>query len=81
MKIKKKIHPKNNIMTVIMTNGVVYKTKTTLNKNLLKLELDTKSHSLWNKKSNMLFIDKKSQVAKFNKKFSNSNILNINKKK
>ena len=68
--MKKDIHPDYHEITVIMTDGTEYKTKSTMGKpgNTLKLDIDPKSHPAWTGQHRIL--DSGGQVARFNKRFS-----------
>ena len=47
--MKKDIHPDYHEITIIMTDGTEYKTKSTMGKagDTLKLDIDPKSHPAW----------------------------------
>ena len=68
--MKKKIHPDYHEITVIMTDGSKYKTRSTMGKagDTLKLDIDPKSHPAWTGQHRIL--DSGGQVARFNKRFS-----------
>ena len=68
--MKKDIHPDYHEITVIMTDGTKYKTKSTMGKagDTLKLDIDPKSHPAWTGQHRIL--DSGGQVARFNKRFS-----------
>ena len=68
--MKKDIHPDYHEITVIMTDGSKYKTRSTLGKagDTLKLDIDPKSHPAWTGQHRIL--DSGGQVARFNKRFS-----------
>ena len=68
--MKKDIHPDYHEITVIMTDGSKYKTRSTMGKagDTLKLEIDPKSHPAWTGQHRIL--DSGGQVARFNKRFS-----------
>ncbi len=68
--MKKNIHPDYHDITVIMTDGSKYKTRSTMGKNgdTLKLDIDPKSHPAWTGQHRIL--DSGGQVARFNKRFS-----------
>ena len=68
--MKKDIHPDYHEITVIMTDGTEYKTRSTLGKEgeTLKLDIDPKSHPAWTGQHRIL--DSGGQVARFNKRFS-----------
>ena len=68
--MKKDIHPDYHEITVIMTDGSKYKTRSTIGKagDTLKLDIDPKSHPAWTGQHRIL--DSGGQVARFNKRFS-----------
>jgi len=70
--MKKDIHPDYHEITVVMTDGVTYKTRSTYGKpgDTLHLDVDRKSHPAWTGGSARLN-DTAGQVAKFNKRFQN----------
>ena len=68
--MRKDIHPDYHEITVVMTDGSKYKTRSTLGKagDTLKLDIDPKSHPAWTGQHRIL--DSGGQVARFNKRFS-----------
>ena len=68
--MKKDIHPDYHEITVVMTDGSSFKTRSTLGKagDTLRLDIDPKSHPAWTGQHRI--IDSGGQVAKFNKKFA-----------
>ena len=68
--MKKDIHPDYHEITVVMTDGSKYKTRSTMGKSgdTLKLDIDPKSHPAWTGQHRIL--DSGGQVARFNKRFS-----------
>jgi large subunit ribosomal protein L31 len=68
--MKKDIHPDYHDITVIMTDGSSYTTRSTYGKagDSLRLDIDPLSHPAWTGGSQRL-IDSGGQVAKFNKRF------------
>ena len=68
--MKKDIHPDYHEITIVMTDGTKYKTKSTMGKagDTLKLDIDPKSHPAWTGQHRIL--DSGGQVARFNKRFS-----------
>ena len=68
--MKKDIHPDYHEITVVMTDGSKYKTRSTMGKagDTLKLDIDPKSHPAWTGQHRIL--DSGGQVARFNKRFS-----------
>ena len=69
--MKKKIHPNYHSIKVEMTDGTQFETKSTWGAegDLLKLEIDPKSHSAWIGGKQKLM--DKGRISKFNKKFQN----------
>jgi len=68
--MKKDIHPDYHDITVVMTDGTEYVTRSTMGKpgDTLKLDIDPKSHPAWTGQHRIL--DSGGQVARFNKRFS-----------
>ena len=68
--MKKDIHPDYHEITVVMTDGSEYKTRSTMGKagKTIKLDIDPKSHPAWTGQHRIL--DSGGQVARFNKRFS-----------
>ena len=68
--MKKDIHPDYHEITIVMTDGSKYKTRSTMGKagGTLKLDIDPKSHPAWTGQHRIL--DSGGQVARFNKRFS-----------
>lgn len=69
--MKPDIHPDYHEITVVMTDGTTYATRSTWGKpgDTLKLDIDPKSHPAWTGGAQHL-VDTEGQVAKFNKRFS-----------
>ena len=69
--MKKKIHPNYHTIKVEMTDGSQFETRSTWGAegDLLKLEIDPKSHSAWTGGKQKLM--DKGRISKFNKKFQN----------
>jgi len=69
--MKKDIHPDYHNITVVMTDGTKFETRSTWGSEgeTLKLEIDPKSHSAWTGGKQKLL--DKGRVSKFNKKFQN----------
>jgi len=67
--VKKEIHPDYHEITVEMTDGTTYKTRSTWGElgATLKLEIDPSSHPAWTGVHRL--IDSGGQLAKFNKRF------------
>ena len=66
--MKKKIHPNYHKIKVEMTDGTQFETKSTWGAegDILKLEIDPKSHSAWTGGKQKLM--DKGRISKFNKK-------------
>ena len=67
--MKKDIHPDYHEITVEMTDGTSYKTRSTWGSpgDTLKLEIDASSHPAWTGVHRL--VDSGGQLAKFNKRF------------
>ncbi|MGE0734944.1 MAG: 50S ribosomal protein L31 [Alphaproteobacteria bacterium] len=67
--MKKDIHPKYHEITVVMTDGTEFKTRSTYGEPgaRLRLDIDPKSHPAWTGVHRLL--DSGGQLAKFNKRF------------
>ena len=68
--MKKDIHPEYHEITVAMTDGSTYITRSTwgVAGDTMKLDIDPKSHPAWTGQHRIL--DSGGQVARFNKRFS-----------
>ena len=68
---EKKIHPNYHTIKVEMTDGTQFETKSTWGAegDVLKLEIDPKSHAAWTGGKQKLM--DKGRISKFNKKFQN----------
>ena len=68
--MKAEIHPDYHNITVVMTDGTEYQTRSTWGKegDKLNLDIDPKSHPAWTGQQRV--IDTGGQIAKFNKKFA-----------
>jgi large subunit ribosomal protein L31 len=68
--MKPGIHPEYHEITVIMTDGTQFKTRSCMGKegDSLRLDIDPKSHPAWTGVQRIM--DTGGQVAKFNKKFA-----------
>ena len=67
--MKDGIHPDYHEITVVMTDGTEFKTRSTWGSpgDTLRLEIDPKSHPAWTGVHRV--IDRGGQMAKFNKRF------------
>ena len=67
--MKKDTHPDYHEITVVMTDGTSYKTRSTWGKpgDMLKLDIDSKSHPAWTGVHRL--VDTGGQLAKFNRRF------------
>ena len=68
--MKADIHPDYHEITIVMTDGTTYQTRSTMGNagDTIKLDIDSKSHPAWTGVHRLL--DQGGQLAKFNKKFS-----------
>ncbi|MBZ0325428.1 MAG: 50S ribosomal protein L31 [Alphaproteobacteria bacterium] len=67
--MKKDIHPDYHEITVVMTDGTTYKTRSTWGApgDTLKLDIDSKSHPAWTGVHRL--VDTGGRLAKFNQRF------------
>jgi len=67
--MKKGIHPDYHEITVVMTDGTSFKTRSTMGKagDTLRLDIDPKSHPAWTGIHRL--VDSGGQLAKFQKRF------------
>lgn len=72
--MKKDIHPTYHEVTIVMTDGSEFKTRTTWGKagDRMQLEIDSKSHPAWTGVHRLM--DSGGQLAKFNSRFQNLGI-------
>ncbi len=68
--MKKDIHPDYHMITVTMTNGTTYQTRSTYGAegDTLTLDIDPSTHPAWNKGKQTL-VDRGGRLSRFNKKF------------
>ena len=68
--MKQGIHPSYHEVTVVMTNGTTFKTRTTWGKpgDTLQLDIDPLSHPAWTG-ANQRLLDTAGQISKFSKRF------------
>ncbi len=68
--MKKDIHPDYHEISVVMTDGTTFKTRSTWGSegDSMTLDVDPKSHPAWTGGATRL-VDSGGQVAKFNKRF------------
>ncbi len=69
--MKQEIHPDYHEITVVMTDGTEFKTRSTWGKagDTIRLDIDPKSHPAWTGIHRL--VDSGGQLAKFNKRFAN----------
>jgi len=74
--MKKDIHPDYHDITVIMTDGSEYTTRSTMGKegDKIRLDVDPKTHPAWTGVHRLL--DSGGQLAKFNKRFATFGLKN-----
>ena len=70
-KMKKEGHPDYHWITVTMTDGTTYKTRSTYGKEgaTLNLDIDPRTHPAWTGGANTL-LDRGGRISRFNNKFS-----------
>ena len=68
-------HPDYHFITVVMTDGTEYQTRSTYGKpgDTLQLDVDIKTHPVWTG-GTVRLSEKAGQVAKFKKRFANFGI-------
>jgi len=73
--MKEGIHPDYHEITVVMTDGTSFKTRSTWGKAgaTMQLDIDPKSHPAWTGGPTRLS-DKGGQLSKFNKRYQNLGI-------
>lgn len=64
--MKAGIHPKYEEVTVIMTDGTTFKTRSTLGQKELRLDIDPKTHPAW---VGGVHVKQTGKIEKFNNKF------------
>ncbi len=69
--MKADIHPDYHEITVVMTDGTEYKTRSTWGKpgDRLVLDIDSKTHPAWTGGQQQL-LDRGGRLSRFNKKFA-----------
>jgi large subunit ribosomal protein L31 len=69
--MKKDIHPDYHEITVVMTDGTEFRTRSTYGKpgDVLKLDVDPNTHPAWTGGGTQRLVDTGGQVARFNKRF------------
>ena len=69
--MKKDIHPDYHEITIVMTDGSEYTTRSTYGAagDSMRLDIDPKTHPAWTGEHRL--VDSGGQVAKFNKRFGN----------
>jgi large subunit ribosomal protein L31 len=69
--MKKQIHPEYHMISVVMTDGTTFQTRSTYGKpgDTLHLDIDPKSHPAWTGGQQQI-VDRGGRVSRFKKKFS-----------
>lgn len=69
--MKKNIHPEYHTISVVMTNGEKFETKSTFGKegDTINLDIDPFSHPAWTGSGQKL-VDTAGQISKFNKRYN-----------
>ena len=78
-KRKSSIHQDYSPVTIEMTNGSKFTTRSTLVSDYLKLDIDPITHPAWTKEANYVNV-RATEVSKFNNKFKGLNFRAIVKK-
>jgi large subunit ribosomal protein L31 len=73
--MKKDTHPDYHEITVVMTDGTTFKTRSTWGKpgDALKLDIDPKTHPAWTGGAQQI-VDTGGQVARFKRRFKDFGI-------
>ena len=73
--MKDKIHPDYHFITVVMTDGTTFQTRSTLGKqgDTLNLDIDPSTHPAWTGGQQQL-VDRGGRLSKFKNKFANLGI-------
>ena len=68
--MREKIHPNYHAITIVMTNGTEYQTRSTWGKegDKMNLDIDPTSHPAWTG-GNQQLMDRAGRVSRFNNKF------------
>ncbi len=76
--MKQAIHPDYHEITVVMTDGTEFKTRTTWGKagDTMRLDIDPKTHPAWTGQQRLL--NQGGQLAKFNKRFAGIKAVSAN---
>lgn len=69
--MKQDTHPDYHFITVVMTNGTTYQTRSTMGKEgaVLNLDIDPTTHPAWTGGGHAL-LDRGGRVSRFNAKFA-----------
>ncbi|MDQ0465193.1 large subunit ribosomal protein L31 [Caulobacter ginsengisoli] len=69
--MKQDTHPDYHFITVVMTNGDTYKTRSTMGKEgaVLNLDIDPSTHPAWTGGGHAM-LDRGGRVSRFNAKFA-----------
>ena len=67
--MKKIPHPIYHTIMMIQTDGATYNTHTCLRKSIFQIDMDTKTHSTWNRTKIRTNIDASHQRSRFIKRY------------
>lgn len=67
--MKKGIHPDYKEITVVLSDGTEFKTRSTMDTEVYKSEVDSKNHPFYT--DNMQFQKKADRIDRFNKRYGN----------
>lgn len=73
-KRKASLHQNFREITVVMTNGTTFKTRSTYGNDTLKLDIDVSTHPAWTNESNFVNL-KADKVTAFSNKYQGLNFL------
>lgn len=77
-KRKSSFHPRFREITVVMTNGSTFKTRSTYGNDTLKLDIDITTHPAWTNESNFVNL-KADKVSAFTNKYQGLSFLKAGK--
>ncbi|RZI47305.1 50S ribosomal protein L31 [Rickettsiales endosymbiont of Peranema trichophorum] len=75
---KKTLHPNYRRIAVEMTDGSVFDIYSTYHQNVIKLDVDIKTHPAWTKETNYIN-SRASEVSKFQQRYSGLDFLTAKK--
>jgi large subunit ribosomal protein L31 len=76
--VKSTMHPNYRVITVEMTNGTTFETRSTYPNDHLKLDVDITTHPAWTREANYVN-SRANEVSKFNERYTGLEFLNRKK--